>query len=102
MDIRFSDKQLNSIRDQALIYQCACPAQVATSISELRRLHIMQGACLNEGAVDVAVHEQIRRSAEKAHAEMESCLADILRLEGWDMQSLIMPTDLQKRLMDSV
>ena len=42
MDSRFKDNQLGLIRVQALIYQCASPAQVATSISELRRINVMQ------------------------------------------------------------
>ena len=38
MKTRFSAVEVSKIIDQALIYQCACPAQVATTILELRDL----------------------------------------------------------------
>lgn len=32
----------------------------------------------------------------------EECLAEILTLEGWNMQTLQMPAKLQKKLMDDL
>lgn len=98
----FSDEQLIHIRNQALIYQCACPAQVCVAIDGIRKLHDYQLACLEATNVDCAVHNRIKDSAEHNHAELERCLTDILRIEGWDMDKLTMPPDMKKRLLDEI
>lgn len=100
MKYLFSNEQLSFIRDQAMIYQCACPAQVCVTVDKIRELDEIQKKCLDASDVDKAVHERIRESAIKCHGEMERCLEDILRIEGWDMESLEMPDNLKKRLMD--
>jgi len=96
----YSDQQISRIRDQAMIYQCACPAQVCVTIDKIRQLDEMQAECLDASDVDRAVHQRIRASAQKCHAELEGCLEDILQLEGWDMETLEMPENLKKRLID--
>lgn len=96
MKTRFSDTQLSRIIDQSLIYQCACPAQVAKHLIGLRELYLYQQNCLNQTDTDVAVHQRIAADAEQAHAVMEACLEAVLKLENWDMQTLQMPTNLQK------
>ncbi|GAB1234379.1 hypothetical protein [Ferrigenium sp. UT5] len=96
MNTQFSDAQLSHILDQSLIYQCACPAQVAKHIIGLRDLFAYQQACLNQTDTDVAVHQRIASDAERAHAVLEACLHEILLLEKWDMQTLTMPASLQK------
>ena len=102
MKKRYSDKQLTFIRKQAMIYQCACPAQICESIENIRMLYKMQESCLDINDIDKSVHECIKETAEKTHDELEQCLATILQIEGWDMNSLIMPAHLSKRLLDDI
>ncbi|MBW8078842.1 MAG: hypothetical protein HKM01_08120 [Gallionella sp.] len=96
MKSKFSDSQLSHIIDQSLIYQCACPAQVAKHIIGLRDLHDYQKNCINQTGTDKAVHQRIAADAERAHAALEECLREVLCLEEWDMQTLNMPASLQK------
>lgn len=100
MDKTYSEEQLVYIRNQALIYQCACPAHVTVVIDAIRTLHNQQVNCLNESDTDNAVHMRIKESAEKNHSELEKCLTDILKLEGWNLDTLVMPEYLKKRLLD--
>jgi hypothetical protein len=102
MDMQFSNEQITRIRDQSMVYQCACPAQVCVAISAIRELHRFQAKCLDRSDTDRAVHTRILEAAEQTHAELERCLVDILRLEGWDMQTLKMPKSLQKRLLEEL
>lgn len=102
MNKTFSEDQLTHIRNQALIYQCACPAHVAVAIDAIRALYNQQVNCLNDSETDHAVHKCIQKSAEKNHAELEECLTDILKLEGWNLETLEMPDQLKKRLFDDI
>jgi hypothetical protein len=99
MNTIFTEDQLARIREQAAVYQCACPAQVCVAISNTRELFAYQQNCLIATRTDKEVHERIAAAAAQIHAELERCLQDVLRLEGWDMASLTMPTALQKRLL---
>lgn len=96
LDKRFSDQQLTRILDQALVYQCACPAQVCRTLIGLRELHDYQMNCLDRTETDRKVHESIAASAEAGHREMENCLQHILKLEEWEMSTLTMPLALRK------
>ncbi len=96
MKTQFSDTQLSQILDQSLIYQCACPAQVAKHIIGLRDLFAYQQSCLNQTDTDAAVHKCIAADAQRAHAILETCLHEVLVLEQWDMHTLKMPVSLQK------
>lgn len=102
MKTRYTHEQLAHIRNQALVYQCACPAQVTVVIDAIRTLHEQQQNCLNETDTDDAVHTRIKESALQVHVELENCLTDILKLEGWDLETLKMPEYLKKRLLDDV
>jgi hypothetical protein len=102
LEKHFTDLQLQTILEQAAIYSCACPAQVCQSIIQQRTLFNYQATCYNGTDTDRAVHSRIADSVRQTHAEMERCLEDILRLEGWDMDSLKMPTNMAKRLTDDV
>lgn len=102
MKTRYSKDQLIRILEQAAIYQCACPAQVSNTISGLRELYAYQQQCLDSSDTDREVHGTIARAAEQALEIIEQCLADVLRLEGWDPVSLEMPDSLKKRLLDQV
>ncbi len=102
MKTRFSVVEVSKIIDQALIYQCACPAQVATTILELRDLFDYQLMCQGEADSDQAVHQAIALATEDAHARMEACLDQILGIEGWDRDTLTMPQTLRERITKSL
>lgn len=99
LEHRFSREDLLRIIEQAAIYECACPAQVCKQIQGLRALYEYQARCLEQSETDRQVHQTIAAAARQAHALMEACLDDILRLEGWDRATLTMPASLQKRFL---
>jgi len=93
---RFGEDELIKVRDEALIYMCACPAQVAVTIAQLRRVHEYQRECEGRNDDELGVHDRIARAVSQAHAIMENCLDEILSLEGWDRQTLAMPPGLRR------
>jgi hypothetical protein len=93
---RFSDDQLRQITNQAMIYLCACPAQVARQILSIRELHDYQRGCAGKGALMEKVHSRIAESTVRVHAELEQCLDDVLDREGWDRATMTMPDGLRK------
>ena len=98
MKERFPAAQVTRVLDQALIYQCACPAQVCRTIFELRELYDYQKNCANIPEEDQGVHATIAEATEGAHALMEECLARVLAIEGWDLATLTMPEHLRKAI----
>lgn len=102
MKTRYTQKQLSHIREQALIYQCACPAQVSKLLSEMLFLHRYQAECLNRTDVDVAVHQTIAKATEDVYPRMEQCLTEVLQLEGWDLETLTMPETLKKTMLNEL
>ena len=98
LEKRFSDDDLVGIIDQASIYTCACPSQVCKAIMQQRSLYRYQEQCLGKSYTDAMVHQAIARAVVAAHATLEQCLEEILGLEGWDMERLVMPATLEKRL----
>lgn len=99
MKLRFSDQVITYILEQSIIYTCACPAQVCKAINEQRALYNYQQQCLNLTDTDKAVHETISKTVAITHAHLEQCLEDVLRLEGWDMETYQMPESMQKKLL---
>ena len=97
MKQQFDAFSLSRIIDQALVYQCACPAQVCRSILELRELYDYQRDCGNDGGNDRNVHDTIAEATSRAHEMMEQCLERILVIEGWDTTTLSMPESLRKK-----
>lgn len=97
MKEQFNPAQISKVIDQALVYQCACPAQVCKSIFELRELYEYQINCVNDNTNDQLVHNTIAEATEKAHEIMEECLKKILEIEGWDQTNLVMPELLKKK-----
>ncbi len=97
MKEQFNASQISKVIDQALVYQCACPAQVCRAIFELRELYEYQMNCANDSVNDKLVHTTIAEATENAHALMEACLSQILEIEGWDKNSLLMPEALRKK-----
>ena len=102
MKQQFDAEQISRIIDQALVIQCACPAQLATTLLELRDLFDYQLKC-REGAdaLGERVHAAIARATEEAHERIEQCLAEVLRMEGWDLATLTMPEELRRKPVKS-
>ncbi|WP_374344298.1 hypothetical protein [Azonexus sp.] len=98
MDLQkdFSDQELEQIVEEAAIYMCACPGEVAKEIRRLRSLIRYQRDCINGGRTPETVHLTIEASAREAHAVMEKCLERVLEIEGWNRQTLKMPAGLRK------
>lgn len=97
MKEQFNSAQISKVIDQALVYQCACPAQVCRAIFELRELYEYQINCANDSVNDELVHKTIAAATERAHEQMEECLKKILVIEGWDQSTLVMPEGLKKK-----
>ncbi len=102
LETRFTTKQLVSVLEQSIILSCACPAQVCRAINAQRSRFDYQLRCLDSKDTDAAVHRRIADATRATHAELETCLHDILVLEGWDMQTLVMPAELTKRLAQEI
>lgn len=102
MKEEFNSAQVSKVIDQALVYQCACPAQVCKTIFELRELYDYQQNCANDTVNDIKVHQTIALAAEKAHQLMEDCLREVLAIEGWDIATLNMPESLRKKPAKSI
>ncbi|MBS0371594.1 MAG: hypothetical protein JSS57_20620 [Proteobacteria bacterium] len=106
MDLQkqFRDDELEKIVDEATLYMCACPGQVASELFSLRDLIRYQRKCLENSDTAPVVHHTIADAALQAHQLMEDCLARVLELEGWDRETLVMPEGLRQRrnaLIDS-
>ena len=93
---RFSDEQLHQIVEEASIYMCACPGQVANELRQLRHLIRYQRDCITEGKTPSLVHQTIEAASQEAHAVMENCLDRVLEIEGRDRTTLKMPAGLRK------
>lgn len=93
----FSDHELDRIIEEATIYMCACPAQVADALRQLRAVYRYQRRCLLGPDNSPEVHERIALSTVRAHAELQQCLDEVLTLEQWDRSTLRMPPDLRQR-----
>jgi hypothetical protein len=96
---RYTDEELVSIMEQALIYMCACPGQVAEALLKLRALHKYQIMCVSNPENDLAVHAAIAKSTIQSHHIMQDCLDRVIELEKWDRATLTMPEGLRKRQM---
>jgi len=94
---RYSSTQLQLILDQAGIYMCACPAQLAAQMMELRTLHQYQMNCMSEMPDMADSHRTIADAVFRAHALLEEALDRVLDIEGWDKASLKMPDGLRKK-----
>lgn len=93
---KFTDRELEKIVEEAAIYMCACPGQVASEIRGLRNLIRYQRDCIRTGKTPETVHQAIDASAQEAHAVMENCLERVLEIEGWNRETLTMPAGLRK------
>jgi hypothetical protein len=98
MKYHFQPSQIRTLIEHSLKYQCACPAQVGKAILELRELYQYQMECLIDTANDVQVHRAIAQATEMAHAAMESCMVQVLHIEGWDLLTLEPPSHIKSKL----
>ncbi len=96
MEHLFSNQDLKKIIDESMMYMCACPAQVARAILDMRKLHDYQIKCESDGAGQIEVHREIARATALAHAELERCMDRVLDIEGWDRKTLTMPAELRQ------
>ena len=99
MDLQntFTDAELEKIINEAMLYMCACPAQVAAQISDLRGVLRYQRNCLQTASgAAIQVHQTIAEATLQAHRQLEQCLDQVLQLEGWDRQTLTMPAGLRQ------
>lgn len=101
LENKFSALQLAIINDQAALYTCACPVQVSLQIISLRKLFDYQKQCMEmdappENPAHEEVHRRIAEVTKQAHQLMETCLDDILELEGWDKTKLEMPANIRQ------
>ncbi|NHC06411.1 hypothetical protein DFR40_1727 [Azonexus fungiphilus] len=97
---RFSDRELEQIVEEATIYMCACPGQVAAQLRSLRELFRYQLQCEVEPGNDLAVHRAIADATARAHVVMEACMEEVLAIEGWDRKTLQMPEGLRRKRSD--
>lgn len=95
MNEHFSASQINRVMSQSLDYECACPAQVCGAIVDLRDLYQYQKKCMRDTVNDLRVHESIAHATAQAHEILETCLKEVLGLEGWDPQTLSLPEALK-------
>lgn len=93
---RFTDTDLGKVVEQAMIYMCVCPAQVADSVRKLRELYRYQLLCIENPENSKVVHAQIMQSTLQAHSIMQDCLDKVIELEGWDRTTFEMPIGLRK------
>ena len=100
--ILYTNEQLEQILEEAVIYMCACPAQVSEQLLLLRKLFDYQSSCISKGSLLAEVHRRIADSTRIAHAEMQKCLDDVLHIEGWDLQTLSMPEGLRELRQKSI
>ncbi len=70
MKERYNAEQISKVIDQALIYQCACPAQVCKAIFELRELYDYQINCASDSKNNALVHKTIAAATEASHEIM--------------------------------
>lgn len=94
---RFSDQEIEQIVEEATIYMCACPGQVAVQLRSLRELFNYQNDCEVDPGNDPVVHQEIAEATERAHAIMEACMERVLTIEGWDRTTLKMPEGLRRK-----
>ena len=99
---RFTDVELGNVIEQAMIYMCACPAQLAQTIRSLRTLYRYQLVCMATPDNDNSVHAEIAKSTVEAHSIMQDCLDKIIALEGWDRATLEMPVGLRQRQLREI
>jgi hypothetical protein len=79
---------------------------VGEAIRKLREVHQYQKACIlkkeTDNATDIEVHRIIAAATIKAHADLEECMDQVIKLEGWDRQTLQMPEGLRRRQLNEL
>lgn len=96
LEKKFDDKMLGRIIDASLIYMCACPAQVARAILDMRELYNYQQNCISNSPISVEIHQLIAETVRSNHANMEATLDKMLTIKKWDRKTLEMPSGLRE------
>jgi hypothetical protein len=99
---RFTDAELGQVIEQAMIYMCACPAQVADAVRKPRELYRYQLRCIADPGNNSAVHSLIAQTTIHSHAIMQERLEKVIELEEWDRSTLEMPAGLRKRQLQEI
>ncbi len=94
---KFRDDEILKIVEDAMLYMCACPGQVAAEIRRLRDLFHYQLQCGAEAGNHPQTHQAIAAATAHAHAVLEACLEEVLAIEGWDRETLTMPEGLRRQ-----
>jgi hypothetical protein len=94
---RFTDSDLGNVIELGVICMCACPAQVAQSMRNLRELYRYQLHCMENPRNEIAVHAHSAQSTIHAHSVMQDCLDKVIEMEGWGRSTLQMPSGLRAR-----
>jgi len=102
LEKRFTSQQLERILDEATIYMCACPAQVAEQIIGLRSVIRYQQECDLQFDTDSIVHKTIAKAGIQAMQILEDCLDEVLDLEGWNRTTMTMPEGLRVRRNEAI
>jgi len=92
MKFKYSALQINAYMTVTSSTQCACPVRVCGSIIDLRELHDHQLSCMTDAMGDQKTHGVIARATQEAHAILEDCLTEILKIEGIDPCMLPIPS----------
>ncbi|MDD3483959.1 hypothetical protein [Azovibrio restrictus] len=92
----YSNEDVTLILEQVLLHQCACPSQLCRMVLGLRELLQYERDCMDRSSTDVQVHQTIAQAAGQCLEIMETCLGQVLELEGWDPATLKMPAALQE------
>ena len=99
--VEFSDDELEDLVEKAALYTCLCPSKVAGLLRRVRATYAYQLDCLVDDAENRATHETIVEALEACHQRLESCLEDVLTIEGWDRATLTMPDGLRQKILES-
>ena len=83
-----------------MVYQCACPAQVAELILRSREVYDYEVNCLKQSDHLQETHQTIAETLVSTLDAYEDCLDRVLDIEGWDRDSLEMPAFLRERKQD--
>lgn len=99
--MRFSSEKLTEIFETTRDGSCACPADVCAAILAVRQLYETQLQCLldaHEGPLRDS-HGVMAYYSRAVHEQLEECLDQVMKIEGWNPLTLEMPPEIRKLRM---
>ena len=96
--MRFASDALEDIVKRLADGSCACPADVCAAILAVRKLFGSQFECLlnaHEGLLKDS-HGVMAYYAGRVHRELEECLDQVMKIEGWNPQTPEMPPEIRR------